>query len=235
MATTKLRIAQGGTGQGTNTLAFNALAPASPANGDILYNDGTNWITRSGQVNDNFLKISNALGSNVKAETIARDRCVAANALTSGVLYTKPIYLSVSATLTGIKYLQLTAGVYTANNENRIGLYTYSAGTLTLAASCANTGTLWKASQGIVTTPFSGTYAAAAGLFYIGILYSSSAQTTQPTIGVGSSLAIPTLMNSDFANSAKMSAFKSTQTTLPASVALSTFTELEVNWWLAAY
>lgn len=38
-----LPIANGGTGQTTRTTALNALAPASPAAGDLLQFDGTNW------------------------------------------------------------------------------------------------------------------------------------------------------------------------------------------------
>ena len=54
------------------------------------------------------------------------------------------IYLETPQTITGVKWYQGTLGSYTANNENRVGLYTVSGGTLTLVASCANDGNLWQ-------------------------------------------------------------------------------------------
>jgi hypothetical protein len=42
---TPLSIANGGTGHGTQQTALNAIMPASPAIGDLLYFDGTNWVS----------------------------------------------------------------------------------------------------------------------------------------------------------------------------------------------
>ena len=43
-----------------------------------------------------------------------------------------------------MKFVQIAQGLYTATNENRIGLYSYSEGTITLVASTADNGDLWK-------------------------------------------------------------------------------------------
>lgn len=40
-----LPIAKGGTGAATQQLALNALAPPTPLVGDLLYNNGTNWVS----------------------------------------------------------------------------------------------------------------------------------------------------------------------------------------------
>ncbi len=39
-----LSVANGGTGAATRTAALNAIAPASPAKGDLMVCDGTNWV-----------------------------------------------------------------------------------------------------------------------------------------------------------------------------------------------
>src|SRR5262249_44274716 len=48
-------LTQGGTGQITNTAAFNALAPCS-TQGDVLYNNGTNWVCLATGTSGQFLK-----------------------------------------------------------------------------------------------------------------------------------------------------------------------------------
>jgi len=53
-------IANGGTGQITNTLGFNALAPASAALGDIITNNGTNWIRLARGTKTQVLTVGNA-------------------------------------------------------------------------------------------------------------------------------------------------------------------------------
>lgn len=99
------------------------------------------------------------------------------------------VYLRKAAIITGVKWCQITQGNYTANNNNRIGLYSQAAGVLTLEASCANDGDLWKGAAGVITKAFSAPVALAAGVYYIGYLYNSSEQTTAPQIG-GSALSV---------------------------------------------
>lgn len=128
-----------------------------------------------------------ALGSSVKSVSLS---CLSlTNLTTSGALTSQQIrffavYLAKAQTITGVKWMQLTAGNYTANNYNGIGLYSYSGGTLTLVASSTNDGNIWKVNSTNLfqSKAFSSTYAAAAGVYYVGALYCSSAQTTAPGI-----------------------------------------------------
>ena len=60
-------IAAGGTGQTTNTAAFDALAPSSPAQGDIFYYNGTHWVLLAPGTSGQFLKTQGASANPVWA------------------------------------------------------------------------------------------------------------------------------------------------------------------------
>jgi hypothetical protein len=132
---------------------------------------------------DASLNIYKALGSSVKAQPFSIDRLSTTVALSSGQIRFVPVWLPTAQTITGVKWYQATAGSYTSNNYNGVGLFTYSGGTLTLVASSTDDGTIWTTtSQTWGSKAFSSTYNAAAGLYFIGYIYSSSAQTTAPAI-----------------------------------------------------
>jgi len=133
------------------------------------------------------------------------------------------IYLPKSQTITGVKWWQATTGSYTANNYNGVGLYTYSGGTLTLVASSTNDGNIWQTASNntMGNKAFSSTYSASAGIYYIALLYSNSAQTTAPTLGVANVLANSAVASADFTNNAKLYGNILSQTSLPSTQAMS--------------
>jgi hypothetical protein len=97
------------------------------------------------------------------------------------------VWIPKTVTLTGVKWYQITAGVYTANNYNGVALYSHSSGTLTQVASSTNDGNIWKAtSSTFASKAFSSTYSAAPGLYYIASIWCYSAYTTLPTVASGS-------------------------------------------------
>lgn len=171
-------------------------------------------------INNDFelLEAYQLLGSSIKSVSLS---CISlTNLTTSGALTNQQIrffavYLPKAQTITGVKWMQLTAGNYTANNYNGLGLYSYSGGTLTLVASSTNDGNIWKVSSTntFQSKAFSSTYAAAAGVYYVGALYCSSAQTTAPGIYA----AITGNATYDFTS--VISATLNTQTALPSSQA----------------
>jgi len=136
-----------------------------------------------------------------------------------------PIYIDYPATITGFKWPQGSAGNYTANNYNGGGLYSYSGGTLTLVASSTDDGNIWKTTTNTTgSKAFSATYSASQGSYYLVLLYCSSIQVTAPTIyGASTSFSTP-FVTYDFTNSAKLFGTKVSQTSLPATVAMSTIT-----------
>jgi hypothetical protein len=181
-----------------------------------------------------------ALGSAIKAQSIDCNlqQATTSLTLTTGFVRYMAVYLPTPATLTGVKLLMRTKGSYTANNNNRVGLYSYSAGTLTLVASSANDGTLWQtATSGtLFSVPFSSTYAAAAGVYFVGFIYSSSAQTTAPVIGAGVTLPVSAQTSADFTNSAFLTGSISGQTDIATSTqAASGVTAQTTMPWVSVY
>lgn len=188
--------------------------------------NGTSFNGSADISTDIRLKAYQAMGSTIVAQNIDGDisNGTSGATLTDGRIYFQAVYLPVATTLSGVKWYQVTAGSYTGDNENRIGLYSYSAGTLTLVASSTNDANIWTATSGtIASKAFSSTYAAAAGLYFVAYIYNNSAQTTAPVLGIiNSASSINTV--TDFTNSAKTSGLMSGQTALPASQAMSGIT-----------
>lgn len=179
-----------------------------------------------------------AMGSQYKAQpvgcTIQTIPSGATNALADNQARYVAVWLDSATTLTGVALYQSVAGVYTADQTNQVGLYTYSGGTMTRVASSTNNGNLWK-SSGLIKEPFSSTYAAAAGLYFVGMVYNQSAQTTAPVMFVCPYPNNTTAMTLDFSNSAKTHGTVSTQNSLPSTQASSGTTANNNKVWVALY
>jgi len=173
-----------------------------------------------------------ALGSSIIASNVDGDLSsgTSGQSLTSQRCYISAVYLDKAQTVTGVKWVQITAGDYTSNNYNGVGLYSYSAGTLTLVASSTDDGNIWKATTGTMSSKaFSTPYSAAAGLYFVGFLYCSSSQVTAPSLGIiNAASTINTI--TDFTNSAKTSGLITGQTALPASQAMSGITAASTEY-----
>lgn len=178
-----------------------------------------------------------ALGSPFLAQTVGFpiQYSNTSSALTDGQIRYTAVYLSKSSTITGIRVYSRTAGNYTGDNNNRVGLYSYSSGTLTLVASSANTSNLWtSAANAYQTISFSSTYAAAPGIYFVALIYNNSAQTTAPALASGTALNNAAMASMAFTNSAKLFG-TSTGTDLPASIAMSSVTASTAPTWVAFY
>lgn len=188
-------------------------------------------------MNDDKLLAYQALGSTIVAQNVngGLGDSTGTNTMTDNRVYYMGVYLKKGATITGVKWEQVTQGNYTADNYNGVGLYTYSGGTLTLVASSTDDGNIWKATSAtIASKAFSTPYVATAGLYFIAHLYCSSAQTTAPVTGaiLGS---VGSNVTTDFTNSAKLNGLQSGQTSLPATVAMSSITAYFVEPWTGLY
>ena len=180
-----------------------------------------------------------ALGSTIKAETVGQRLVysnVSTNMVDGQVKYTS-VYLPKGATITGVRFYVRVLGAYTGDNNNRIGLYSYSNGVLTLVASSPNSATLWtNAANSVQQIAFSVPYVATAGMYYVGFLYNQSVQTTAPALASG--VAINNLAMSStamgFANSAKLHG-TANGTDLPASINMTAITASTVPTWVALY
>jgi len=149
-----------------------------------------------------------ALGSSIKGVNLSFpfiNNISSGATMSTGRCEWHAYFLPTAKTITGVKWWQSVAGVYTAANYCGVGLYSATPiGNMTLVASSTNDGNIWKqASNTLGTKAFSGTYNAAAGLYYIAILWGSSATPTTPQIGVSTTPSSSTGAF-DFTNSAKL-------------------------------
>jgi hypothetical protein len=190
---------------------------------------------------NNVLRTYQALGSGLVAQTcgLSADRITTSGATIADgyVTFIALEYLRVAQTITGVKWWQSIIGNYTSNNNNKVGLYSYSGGTLTLVASSADDGTLWKtfASGSLGNKAFSASYAAAAGQYYVGLIYNQSAVVTAPTLGVAANMVNAAVQSLDFTNSAKLQGIITGQTDLPATQAMSGVTAIVNQTWVGVY
>ena len=171
---------------------------------------------------DNFMRAIKALGSSNLFRTTGFNFNTTTLPLADGVVRFGAVYIDRAATITGIKFYQVTQGDYTADNNNYVALYSYSGGTLTQVAISANNGDVWKAtSSSWNTVAFSSPYVASPGIYFTGVLYNSSAQTTAPVLGVSGAISGATF---DLTNSAMLFGSLAAQASLPASQAISGLT-----------
>lgn len=235
-------------GDATNAdikLTGNAGDPSSLSDGDVWYNSTTTEFM--GRQNGGSTILSNrnstvlayqALGSSIAAETVGLQLIEAqtSTALVDNTVRFCPVYLEKAKTLTGIKVYVRTQGSYTGDNNNRIGLYSYSGGTMTLVASSTNSATLWtSAANAFQTINFSSTYAAAPGIYFVGLLYNNSAQTTAPTLAGGIAFNNAAMLAMDFTNSAKLWGTLGARNDLPSSQAMSGVTGNTASYWVELY
>lgn len=186
----------------------------------------------------NDVLVYRSFGSPIVAEAVNQPILTAnqQRSHSDGVIQFCAVYLPVDTTLTGVVFYQNTQGNFTADNENSIALYSYSGGTLTRVAISANDGNIWKnTANTFVQVPFTGTYAAAAGAYFVGMLYNNSAQVTAPSIQ-GMTGFTPTALDSPLTtNSAKLYASKSSETAQGTSYASSALAAVTNPRWCALY
>lgn len=167
------------------------------------------------------------MGANILVEPIGNtlSRVTTSSSIGDGSLRLIAMHVPRIMTITGVKCWMAIQGDYVADNYNGIGLYSYSGGTLTLVASSTNDGDIWKASStSLITKAFSATYEANPGIYYVGLLYNNSSETTAPTVGYFASTLSGGTAGALFTNSARLAATLTGQDTLPASFAASTAT-----------
>ena len=154
----------------------------------------------------------------------------------SGQAYFVMVPVLAAKTISGIGFMMRTQGIYTASNENRLGLYSFAAGTLTLIASSADNPNLWKDVTGTFHKEnFSAHVDVLPGNYWIGALYNFSAQTNAPAIVAGPAVQIPDLSSLDFPNSALTYGSKGSTLTLPSSQAMSGVTANSNRPWFVLY
>lgn len=206
--------------------------------GDVVVSgSGATWTLEDVFKRDFRLNIYNALGSGLKALPVYGAESITGSVSLSNLsLQIVAVWLPVGGTITGVKWFQSVAGSYTGNNYNGVGLYSYSAGTLTLVASSTNDANIWTGANNTwQSKAFSSTYSAAAGIYYIGALWSRSTFSTPPALGVGNGVVNGAVASIDFTNSAFLAGSFGSQSSLPSPVAISNFTTTSTQFFLSLY
>ena len=149
--------------------------------------NGTSWNSIAGDFNRDLLALQ-ALGSTIKAGPLIWFLPSSGAGLTSTRSFFNAIWVDKEITITGVAFMQTAQGVYTGNNYNGIGLYSYSAGVVTLIDNTTNDADFWKTATTTAGTWVQKTFAGGSrtlqpGIYFLCALYSSSAQTTAPSIG----------------------------------------------------
>jgi len=178
-----------------------------------------------------------ALGGGVKAAAIdiLPTQATSAATFTDSQLRIVALFINKPQTLTGVKLWVRTQGSYTGDQNNKVGLYSYSGGTLTLVASSTNDADLWKASANTYQSiPFSSTYAATPGIYFVATLWNASSTTTAPAFG-GVTLTNAAMADLGFSNSAKLYGLVNTQGDLPSTLAMSSVTAAISPAWVGVY
>lgn len=222
------------TGTGVPSIAVNSDLPTmtSTVGGAVPTPPNTPQKFLDGQGAFNFpidgeneIYAYQALGSSILAQTVGVQQleAVTSLAMASQTQLFAAIYIPHDMSITGIMWRMNVQGNYTSNNVNSLALYSYSGGTLTKVAESSNNGNLWKAALNAFTkTPFAGgAYSATKGLYYIGALYCSSAQTTAPSLPRKATLFGTPQLTMDFTNSAKLFGSLAAQTTQTSPIAMS--------------
>jgi len=171
---------------------------------------------------NSYVERLKALGSNVQYSNYIGTG-TSNTAFAQQILYLMSIHINKASILNGFGWFQQTQGNYVASDYNGIGLYEYDTinEKLILIASTSNDGDIWKALPSSYNTKdFTNPISISSGVYYIGLLYNTSAQTQSPIILAHNSFTtISLLINAlGLPASAKLNGTISSITTLPTEI-----------------
>lgn len=174
-------------------------------------------------------KIYSKLSSSIKVwplnlSTPAGQQGTVTSPLLAQSLYLVAVYIPRSITINGTIWLKRTNPTTVGSSGcNRVGLYTYSAGTLTMVATSSNNSTIWT--QGsldtVITASFTSPYVASRGTHYIA--FESNFGSGPSVMTYTQILTAANLWTLDFTNSAKLVCrVANSSSNFPSSIAMST-------------
>lgn len=199
----------------------------------------TQLANRQIEVVSDYILAMQACGSNIKGHALGCPLGLA-SVTGNGVADNTPKYVAIwvpkAATLTGVMFFQQFQGAYTSDQTNQVGIFQHNgAGTLNLLVASNDNGNLWKgAANSLIKEPFSSTIAVTAGVYWVGLLYNQSAETTFPRIAHCPS-GLANQFSADLTNSVDFCGTQSAQNSLPSSVAFSSITQSTTRPWVGVY
>jgi len=179
-----------------------------------------NYITRLSYINDptnqEFVKNARELGSVYKYFPLRCDYTFNLHGAISGTraIFTH-YYIPQKDTITGVKYSLYTAGDYNQKDFNGIALYSESGGNLTQVAISANDSVfLCITANTLGTIDFTSPVVVDPGSYYVLLLYNYNSYVAHPDIYSCGANLNTVLINNQFPNSNRLSAYKDAITTL---------------------
>lgn len=143
---------------------------------------------------------------------------------TGGLVYLNRINIRVPTTITNILLGVQTAGSGLTASQNYAGLYNASG---TLLSATADQSSVWTGT-GLKTAALTSAQAVGAGTYYVGFVTNG---TTTPIFARSNAVSVSTENLGLPAASARWSTGPSAQTTLPASITMSSNTASSISWW----
>ena len=182
----------------------------------VSQHDFRNQATKSAT-----LRLLNVIGHPVNLVPLALEiggAGMGTPAMADGNIYYNLCYVLDTTILSSFMFSLSTAGVYTGDNYNGIGIYRSSNDTIYKISETANNANLWKATANVpATVSLPASVTLLPGKYVIACLYNNSAQTTAPSMnGTTTNL----VFNGYLQGGLKVSGYSSTsgQNTLPAFV-----------------
>jgi hypothetical protein len=143
---------------------------------------------------------------------------------TAGIIHLIKVKVVTAATITGVAFRITSGGASVANGF--VALYDTSGNRLAVSAAIT---TNWQ-SAGNKTNAFTGTYAAAAGTYYVAILQGSG---TMPTLTRGSTSS--SLNEGLAAASYRFATYSSGLSAMPATITMASLLDPTAGYWVALY
>jgi hypothetical protein len=193
------------------------LIVANTTNKTLDQYNGTSWNAIAGDYNGQLQMINLMGGDIIGAPFHPISMTTSSTGLSNTVLNMVAVVVQKETIATGVQWFQGTQGVYTANNTNGVALYSVDPTTfvITKIAESTNDGNIWKGTTGTVQTKdFATPVTIQPGLYYIGALYNSSAQTTAPVVW---GTAVGGLVNNSRGLNVNPYSIKNGQNTFPAT------------------
>lgn len=182
--------------------------------------------------------IMTALGCPIKAQSLGDNIFLGstANGPTDRRLTFQAVYIKQEMELTGVYLLQSANGNFTADAFNGVALFSYSAGTLTQIAISTNDGDWWKqGANKVCKVPFTSPITVQAGVYFIGSIYSNSAQVASPTFFQSTANNADPAIIGSLTNSAKVRGYIASQSTISSSYDMSALTTLSQAFQAGVY
>jgi len=150
----------------------------------VTHTQLTDATSGAGEKRDDLLQGLRAMGNSIIAFPMAMSSIGSSSyTMADGNAFFLAFILHEAATITGVAFINAQQGVFTAADFNGVAIYSVNENTATRVAISANDGDIWKGTAYTkISVPLTSTYNAAAGIYYVGIMYNQSAQTTGPSV-----------------------------------------------------